>query len=93
MRERRPPSSDVLHRKEAILLLAQRIAQLPSVPKKVLAMYYHENLRLAEIGARFGISEAKVCQILIRTLGLLRNYLMRNTVTSRLRNDGKKGQL
>src|SRR5580692_11806793 len=38
------PSLDVLERKELLSLLAQRIAQLPLASKKLLAMYYYENL-------------------------------------------------
>src|SRR5258708_7804182 len=41
------PPLDVLERKEILSLLAQRMAQMPAVPKKVLAMYYYENLRHA----------------------------------------------
>src|SRR5437868_13064901 len=35
---------DVLERKEVLSLLAQRMEQFPAVPKKVLAMYYYENM-------------------------------------------------
>jgi len=38
------PSLDVLERKEMLPLLAQHIAQLPLASKKLLAMYYYENL-------------------------------------------------
>jgi hypothetical protein len=37
-----------LQRKGEILMLAQRIAELPRLQKKVLALYYYENLRAAE---------------------------------------------
>jgi hypothetical protein len=50
MRER-----DSSQRKEGILLLAHRITELPSVQQKVLAMYYVENLQLAEIAAHLGL--------------------------------------
>jgi hypothetical protein len=33
------------------------MAQLPTVPRKVLAMYYYENMRLADIAARLELTE------------------------------------
>ncbi len=67
---------DALERKEVLSLLAQRMEQLPAVPKKVLAMYYYENMRLSEIAACFGLTESRICQIHTQTVGLLRNYLV-----------------
>jgi RNA polymerase sigma factor for flagellar operon FliA len=66
---------DVLERKEVLSLLAQRMEQLPAVPKKVLAMYYYENMRLSEIATCFGLTESRICQIHTQTVGQLRNYL------------------
>jgi hypothetical protein len=45
------PSLDVLERKEVLPLLAQRVAQPPLTSKKLLAMYYHENLPISGIAA------------------------------------------
>jgi RNA polymerase sigma factor for flagellar operon FliA len=67
---------DVLDRKEVLSLLAQRMEQLPAVPKKVLAMYYYENMRLSEIASCFGLTESRICQIHTQSVGLLRNYLV-----------------
>ena|SRR5260370_42595747 len=64
-----------LGREEALSLLSQKIAQLPPVPKKVLAMHYHEHIPLSEIAARIGMTESLVCQIHAQTVALLRNYL------------------
>ena len=44
---------EVLERKEILSLLAQRMTKLPEIQKKVLAMYYHENMKLSEIAACF----------------------------------------
>jgi RNA polymerase sigma factor (sigma-70 family) len=44
-------------------LLAERIARLPELQKKVLAMYYYENMQLPEIAAIFGVTESRICQI------------------------------
>jgi RNA polymerase sigma factor for flagellar operon FliA len=66
---------EVLERKEVLSLLAQRIAELPEIQKKVLAMYYYENMKLSEIAACFGLTDSRICQIHTRTVGVLRNYL------------------
>ena len=63
MRER-----DSSQRKEGILLLAHRITELPSVQQKVLAMYYVENLQLAEIAAHLGLSKTAAYEILTGTV-------------------------
>jgi DNA-directed RNA polymerase specialized sigma24 family protein len=64
-----------LGREEALSLLPQKIAQLPPVPKKVLAMHYHEHIPLSEIAVHIGMTESLVCQIHGQTVALLRNYL------------------
>ena len=61
------PEWDSAQHKEAISLLVQCIEQLPRVQKKILAMYYFENLPLADIAACFGLSKVRTCQILIET--------------------------
>jgi RNA polymerase sigma factor for flagellar operon FliA len=69
------PALDALERIEMFELLTERIAQLPAVPKKVLAMYYYENMRLSDIAACFGLTESRICQIHTQTVGQLRAYL------------------
>jgi RNA polymerase sigma factor FliA len=71
------PALDALERKEVLSLLAERMAELPEMPKKVMAMYYYENMRLSEIAACFGLTESRICQIHTHTIGLLRTYLVR----------------
>ena len=39
------------------------MAQLPELQKKVLAMYYYENMQPSEIAAIFGVTESRICQI------------------------------
>jgi DNA-directed RNA polymerase specialized sigma subunit len=62
----------VLERKEVILLLAQRIGQLPLASKKLLAMYYYENLPISEIADCFNLPGCRIYEILTQTVGLLR---------------------
>jgi RNA polymerase sigma factor FliA len=65
------PESDNAQHKECVLLLAQCISKLPCLQKKVLAMYYFENMQLAEIATCLGLSKIKACQILIETSATL----------------------
>ena len=68
---------DKLMKEEMMKLVAQRIKELPDIPKKILAMYYFENMRLAEIAAVFGLTESRICQIHSQTIIGLRAYLGR----------------
>jgi len=67
--------TDKMEKDELIRLVAERIQQLPEVPRKVLAMYYYEDMRLAEIAAVFGLTESRICQIHSQAVISLRNYL------------------
>jgi len=72
-----PDARDNVERKETVSLLRERIKQLPEVPRKVLMMYYYENMRLAEIAAVFGLTESRICQIHSQAVISLRSYLDR----------------
>ena len=43
--------------------LVSLLAKLPPKSKKVLAMYYHENMRLLDIATCLGVTESEVCEI------------------------------
>jgi RNA polymerase sigma factor for flagellar operon FliA len=43
--------------------------------KKILAMYYFENLRLAEIAKVFGVTESRVCQVHTQAVLSLKSYI------------------
>jgi RNA polymerase sigma factor for flagellar operon FliA len=62
-------------RNKVLKLLAQRVAQLPRIPKKVLAMYYYDNLRPAEIATGLGLTENEIELILTQTVRLLQSKL------------------
>jgi DNA-directed RNA polymerase specialized sigma24 family protein len=70
------PDFDALERKEVLPLLAQRIAELPLMSKKILAMCYYENLSVSEIAACFNLPARRIDEILTQTVGLLGNYLL-----------------
>jgi len=64
-----------LEHKELLALLAARIDALPDMQKKVLAFYYYEDMRLAEIAQIFGVTESRICQIHTQAVLGLRAYL------------------
>ena len=65
---------DPSDRNKVLTLLVRRIAQLPQIPKKVLAMYYYENLRPEATG--FGLTANEIELIHTQTVRLLRNKLV-----------------
>ena len=66
---------DALERKKNIALLAERISQLPELQKKVLAMYYYEDMQLSEIAALFGVTDSRISQIRGQAVDVLHKYL------------------
>jgi len=50
-------------KREMAQLIEQRLLQLPDMQRKVLALYYLEDLRLREIAEIFGVTESRICQI------------------------------
>ena len=70
-------SFEIMGSKDLLPLLVHRIEQLPPKAKKILAMYYHEKLKLSEIATCFRLSECEVDDILTETVYLLNNYLLR----------------
>jgi DNA-directed RNA polymerase specialized sigma subunit len=79
------PSLDVLERKEVLPVLAQRIAQLPLASKKLLAMYYYENLPISGIAVCFNLPACRIYEILTQTVGLLGKDLFAFGATTRSR--------
>ncbi|MGH7944743.1 MAG: sigma-70 family RNA polymerase sigma factor [Opitutaceae bacterium] len=68
---------DNLEKAELLDLLATRMRELPEIPKKILAMYYFEKMRLAEIAEVFDLTESRICQIHAQTILGLRAWLQR----------------
>ena len=73
--ERAETSYEVADRKECASLLANAIADLPEQERKVLILYYYEELMLKEIGKIMGLSESRVSQIHTKALLKLRGRL------------------
>jgi RNA polymerase sigma factor for flagellar operon FliA len=49
--------------RELARLIEERLHELPEMQRKVLALYYFEDLRLREIAEAFGVTESRICQI------------------------------
>jgi RNA polymerase sigma factor for flagellar operon FliA len=59
-----------LERAELRALLAKAVAELPARERQILALYYQEELTMAEIGAVLGVGESRISQL--RSLALSR---------------------
>lgn len=57
------PASESVSQRELARLIAERIQQLPALYKKILALYYYEDLRVKEIAQVCGFSESHICQV------------------------------
>jgi len=64
-----------LERKELREHLARAIEQLPERERQILALYYEQELTLAEIGEVIGVCESRVCQLRSLALSRLRTAL------------------
>lgn len=64
-------------RRELARLIADRVQQLPDMQRKVLALYYFEDMRLREIAEVFGLTESRICQIHAQAIHSIKAYLQR----------------
>jgi RNA polymerase sigma factor FliA len=64
--------------KELQRVVAERLEQLPEMQRKVLALYYFEDMRLREIAEAFGVTESRICQIHSQAIMVIRTYLQKN---------------
>jgi RNA polymerase sigma factor for flagellar operon FliA len=64
-----------LERKELKVHLARAIEELPERERQILAMYYQEELTLAEIGDVIGVCESRVSQLRSLAISRLRTLL------------------
>ncbi len=68
---------DTMEKKELVQLVIAQLQKLPEIPKKVLAMYYFEGMRLAEIAVVFGVTEGRISQIHTQAVLGLRTFIRR----------------
>lgn len=64
-------------RRELKQVILNRLKQLPEMQRKVLALYYGEDLHLREIAEAFGLTESRICQIHAQAILSIRAYLQR----------------
>ncbi|MDD3013768.1 MAG: FliA/WhiG family RNA polymerase sigma factor [Candidatus Gastranaerophilales bacterium] len=55
--------------------LSMALSKLPERERMILALYYHENMTLKEIGVAISISESRVCQLHAQAIMKLRKLL------------------
>jgi RNA polymerase sigma factor for flagellar operon FliA len=68
---------EAVSRRELKRVILDRLKQLPEVQRKVLALYYGEDLHLREIAEVFGLTESRICQIHSQAVLSIRSYLQR----------------
>lgn len=62
--------------------LSRALGNLPERERMILALYYHENMTLKEIGATLTISESRVCQLHAQAIMKLRKLLSNSRETN-----------
>jgi RNA polymerase sigma factor for flagellar operon FliA len=68
---------DEVSRRELKQVILARLKELPDMQRKVLALYYAEDLHLREIAEVFGVTESRICQIHAQAILSIRAYLQR----------------
>lgn len=64
-------------KRELIQLVKERLEHLPAIQKKVLSLYYSEDLRLKEIAAICGLTESRISQIHTQAILAIRSFVER----------------
>jgi RNA polymerase sigma factor FliA len=64
-------------RNELKKIILQRLKELPEAQRKVLALYYGEDLHLREIAELLGLTESRICQIHSQAILSIRSYVQR----------------
>ena len=70
-----PMPSTVIEQREQRDRLAAAIAELPERTRRVLALYYVDELTLKEVGEVLGVTESRVCQLHGEAVLRLKNAL------------------
>jgi RNA polymerase sigma factor for flagellar operon FliA len=63
--------------RELKAVIFARLKELPEMQRKVLALYYMEDLSLREIAEVFGLTESRICQIHSQAILSIRAYMQR----------------
>ena len=78
--ESQPDPARCVARRELTRMIAQRLELLPEMQRKVLALYYFEDLRLRKIAEAYGVTESRVCQIHCQAILAIRARLQEHEV-------------
>jgi RNA polymerase sigma factor for flagellar operon FliA len=73
-----PDPSRATERRELARIIAKRLESLPEVQRKVLALYYFEDLRLREIAEVFGVTESRISQIHAAAILSIKSFLAKH---------------
>jgi RNA polymerase sigma factor for flagellar operon FliA len=68
-------ASESASQKELASLIADRIQQLPTLYRKILALYYYEDLRVKEIAQVCGFSESHICQVHTKAILAIKSHI------------------
>lgn len=69
--------SDQISRLELKQVISRRLKELPKMQRKVLALYYGEDMHLREIAEAVGLTESRICQIHAQAILSIRAYIQR----------------
>ncbi len=75
--DRQEDPSEQASQREMARMILDRLEVLPEMQRKVLALYYFEDLRLREIAEVFGVTESRICQIHAQAILSIKSYLRR----------------
>jgi len=66
------------NKQELVELIYAQLEELPEAQRKVLALYYFEDMRLREIAEVFGVTESRICQIHSQAILSIRNFVRKH---------------
>jgi RNA polymerase sigma factor for flagellar operon FliA len=67
--------SEALEQAEVLRAIGAAIAKLPLQERVILLLYYDREVLMRDIGARFALSESRICQILKRSIDRVRTTM------------------
>ena len=70
-----PDPGRTTERRELARIIGKRLESLPEMQRKVLALYYFEDLRLREIAEVFGVTESRISQIHAAAILSIKSFL------------------
>jgi RNA polymerase sigma factor for flagellar operon FliA len=68
-------ASESTSQKELASLIADRIRELPVLYRKILALYYYQDLRVKEIAQVCGFSESHICQVHTKAILAIKSHI------------------